>query len=49
MSCHINVFLLCASCQVVPLSILENDDDFMDYVYGSNNRSVCVVCVRACV
>ena len=34
--------------QVVPMHVLESDDDFMEYVINSNNRSVCV-CVRVCV
>ena len=28
--------------QVVPMHVLESDDDFMEYVINSNNRSVCV-------
>ena len=34
--------------QVVPMHVLESNNDFMEYVINSNNRSVCVcVCVHA--
>ena len=35
--CHGNLFL-----QVVPLSMINNDQVFMDYMIDSNDRSVCL-------
>ena len=43
--CHDNSFL-----QVVPLSMINNDQVFMDYMIDSNDRSVCLsVCPSVCL